>query len=236
MEIVSRTDAIRAIYEVFERHFGNDKGSGDAWMVFCEDLGFCSWDDEADDWADDNPVPSKQELFLAAGVAPQDIVDAMHINPDCFPDEMCLAYNHAPPQREGGEMMSDRLKEAIEKCISLLAYPSIKGSPEWSEARMYVQDITPVLCELCEEIERYKERHDGLWETIREFSAKDVKQREEIDRLTQHAAPLPEFPVSIDDFHEWRNTYGFKTGRELAIVTEAFDFIRTRYEQREEGE
>jgi len=94
--------------------------------------------------------------------------------------------------------MTDRLTEAVEKCRDAMLpnVPPQDRDKAWHKGMVMgveqdITAITPVLRELCKEIERYKERHDGLWETIREFSAKDMQQREEIDRLTQPRKPWP---------------------------------------------
>jgi hypothetical protein len=102
-EMIAREDAIRALDALFEQAFGHDKGSGEVYEAWCAEQGLCEeWDGEEDPIPPECEPPCQHELMLALGLTPQEILDALHINPRCFPANMCAAYGMEPPAAEEG--------------------------------------------------------------------------------------------------------------------------------------
>lgn len=98
---ITRTEAIKALSSLFEKAFGSDKGSGEAYEEWCESNGLCpEWDGESVVKDEDMP-PSEFEIMLALGLNPQEIIDTLHINPLCIPNDMCIAYG-VKPLKKGG--------------------------------------------------------------------------------------------------------------------------------------
>lgn len=97
---ITRIDAIKVINELFERYFGNDKGSGELFWEFMEDMGLCEYDYDTDTVITDSP--SQDEVLLAMGVQPQELIDILHINPNCYTEEMCKAYKVDMPKSGEG--------------------------------------------------------------------------------------------------------------------------------------
>lgn len=98
---IARAAAIRALEGLFERAFGSEKGSGDAYSEWCEEVGLCeTWDGE-EEFRDEHNPPCQYELMLALGLTPQEIVNALHINPKTFSPELCDGYAVAIPSRKG---------------------------------------------------------------------------------------------------------------------------------------
>ena len=97
-EPIDKIKAIKAIYEIFERYFGNDKGSGDMYCDFVEDMELFDpeWNEETGGYENDDLPPRVEELMISAGIKPQDIFDALNLNVHCFPDEMCRVYGFDP--------------------------------------------------------------------------------------------------------------------------------------------
>lgn len=101
MKSVSREQALKALFSLDDFVFGHDKGSGEMYCEWAEHQGLCpEWDGESDVKEEDLP-PGFFELFLALGIQPQEIIDVLHVNPKCFPEEMCKAYGVTNPQQEG---------------------------------------------------------------------------------------------------------------------------------------
>lgn len=88
---IGRKTAIRALCDLDEEAFGHDKGSGEAYMDWATGFGLCeSWDPEDDEnW---EPPPDFYELLVAAGISPDEIIEATGCNPGMFPEEMRNAY------------------------------------------------------------------------------------------------------------------------------------------------
>ena len=49
----------------------------------------------------------------------------------------------------------------------------------------------------------------------------------------QHAAPLPPFPVSVEEFKDWLELTMIPDRHRIATIT--YNHIRTRYEAKREG-
>ena len=97
---ITREAAIKALLSLEDRAFGHDKGSGEAYQEWAERLGLCpDWDGESRVRDEDMP-PNFEELLMAVGVSPQEIVAIAHINPKCFPPQMCRAYGFSPVRRK----------------------------------------------------------------------------------------------------------------------------------------
>ena len=78
--LLTRNKAIAALVEVFARYFGSEKGSGEMYQEFAEDLHLClQWDGEST--TPEYLPPSMWELLAAAGIQPDHIIQACGINP-----------------------------------------------------------------------------------------------------------------------------------------------------------
>jgi len=103
MEAVTRKQALSVILELFECHFGSEKGSGDMYAEFMERMGLSVWDDECEKCIKE--PPGEFEFLLALGVQPQEFYDLMPgLNPRIFDDLMEL-YHLTPPaeRKEDGQ-------------------------------------------------------------------------------------------------------------------------------------
>lgn len=87
--IIPRDKAIRTLYDLVDKFIGEEKGSGDKWCdLMIESYNF------------DDP-PSLEELFIAAGISPQEIHEFLMINPNCFPDKLCKEYGFISVKAKG---------------------------------------------------------------------------------------------------------------------------------------
>lgn len=78
--LLTRDKAIRALVEVCNRYFGSEKGSAEMYQEFAEDMRLCEpWDGESTT-AEYLP-PSLWEILAAAGVDPDHLTEACHLNP-----------------------------------------------------------------------------------------------------------------------------------------------------------
>jgi hypothetical protein len=91
---VSRKAAIKTIDQLFETHFGSEKGSTEAYVDFMEQRGFCEFTDEG---GVDKEPPCQYEFLLALGVTPQELVDVLGINHKIFTKDFCDMYNAKKP-------------------------------------------------------------------------------------------------------------------------------------------
>lgn len=84
MREITRAEAIKALESVFDKAFGNDKGSGDAYEDWAREQGLCAdWDGE-EEITDDMLAPGQWDLLLAVGVTPEELIEHLHANPEIF--------------------------------------------------------------------------------------------------------------------------------------------------------
>jgi hypothetical protein len=106
MKKITEEQAVKALEQLMEIHFGHDKGSGEMYQEWAENVGLCKsiWEEYPDgDWPsefDNDPdyqAPSCYELLMALGISPQKLVDTLHINPKIFDQEWCDMYGFEQP-------------------------------------------------------------------------------------------------------------------------------------------
>ncbi len=95
--LLTRNNAIRALVEIFECYFGAEKGSGEMYQEFAEDLHLCeAWDgDMGSSMAPESLPPSMWELLAAAGIHPDHFTEACRINPLIAADLKAMGYGGA---------------------------------------------------------------------------------------------------------------------------------------------
>ena len=97
---IMREQAIRSLDHLFEKVFGSDKGSREAYEEWATNEGLCEeWAGE-EDITDQMRPPGTLEFLLALGVTPQEIVDVIHLNPEIFDQQICDAYGMTPPKKD----------------------------------------------------------------------------------------------------------------------------------------
>jgi hypothetical protein len=81
---VTREKAIKAINELFDRHFGCDKGSGEDYQEWAEDMKLCEpWDGEGS-FTEENYPPGQWDILQAIGVTQDEIIELLGANPAIF--------------------------------------------------------------------------------------------------------------------------------------------------------
>lgn len=109
-EIIKREKALKVLFDFCDFTFGNDKGSGMAYLEWAENNELCKQYDEYTKKLEENEdaavsemieaeysPPDWIEILIAAGINPQELYEAIPgINPECFPAEMCEAYGFKP--------------------------------------------------------------------------------------------------------------------------------------------
>ena len=73
-----RHKAIRMIFAAFDRAFGSDEGSDEAWIAFCDSYDVAEFggaDYELDS------IPSEYQIVMAAGISKEDIMEATGVDP-----------------------------------------------------------------------------------------------------------------------------------------------------------
>jgi len=88
MEKPTREQAIKVIEAIFDRAFGNDKGSNDAYCEFMENMGLAKYDD---DYNTIEQPPGMYDIMMALGITADELVSILHLNPKIF--------KHQPPAR-----------------------------------------------------------------------------------------------------------------------------------------
>lgn len=78
---LTRDKAIQCLDSLFERAFGSDKGSSQAYEEWCEEMGLCEWDEEVDEYVGGREPPGQHQILSAVGISPQELVDVLGINP-----------------------------------------------------------------------------------------------------------------------------------------------------------
>lgn len=92
---VTRKQSIKIINELFEEHFGSDKGSGEAYVEWMERMGLAEFSE--DDMTTVVNPPGQLEFLMALGVTPQELVDTLGINHRIFPKQFCALYRMKKP-------------------------------------------------------------------------------------------------------------------------------------------
>lgn len=84
MREITRADAIKALDSLFEKAFGNDKGSGEMYEDWARERGLCDDWDGYGEVTDGMVPPGQWDILLAMGVTPAELIEHLHANPAIF--------------------------------------------------------------------------------------------------------------------------------------------------------